>query len=436
MYIPEIYRSRFVDDLIVQNMKVAAAVYISGPKWVGKTTSAEHYCLTRNGSAIAFDNSENGYEVKALAKIDPDLVLEGATPRLIDEWQECPALWDKIRKRADNSPKKGRYVLTGSFVDYDQYDHSGAGRIGEVKMDSMTLYETGDSSGKVSLSNLFEREKSGVSNSFKAISTNNVSLDDLIRFMVRGGWPASIDYSVEDAAIMPADYLSKIDKDVTELIKAKNKRNREKMNAILRVLAENDTEKILYTQILEKVNNNLEVTISKNTLYDYLDAFEKLNIIVNQDALIPSFKTSRNVFKSAKHRYTDSSLICAMLSLSRESFLSDESLREKLFDNLCFHDLRVYTTTALGGKVFHYADQYKLEIDCIVQMKDKRYGAFMNVLATDKIDAAAKELLKYKKAYEGTELEPTVLCVISGLSNAAYKREDGVYVVPLTALKP
>ena len=436
MYSPETYKMRFVDKKIEEYMTIAKAIYISGPKWVGKTTSAERYCIEKNGSKVCFDDSENGYEVKSLAKIDPALVLEGPLPRLIDEWQECPAIWDKIRTNADNRTGLGLYALSGSFVDYDKYEHSGAGRIEDVKMDSMTLFETGDSSGSISLSNLFDLSKNN--KKFAPISTGTVSLSDLIRYMVRGGWPGCMNLTADQASLLTKDYLSKVDKDVLELLNKRSKRNTEKMVATLEALAEFDNSYVLYSNILTAINNSLEVSITKNTLYDYLDAFEKLQIIVDQKPLIPKIEQSRNVFKSAKHRFTDSSLICAALNISRAALLEDSKLRVKLFDSLVFHDLRVYTETVNNGEIYHYADNYGLTIDNIIIDETKKLGAFMTVLDTSEkaMNLAAEKLLRFKTTYSGTAYEPVCMGIISGLSNAAYQREDGIFVVPLTALKP
>ena len=430
MFFPDDYKKRLLDPKIDLYMKSSGAICITGPKWCGKTTSGEYHC--QNGSSICIADDANNYANRRLATMGPALVLEGAKPRLIDEWQEVPQIWDAVRFEVDKSPEKGLFILTGSSV--HDYIHSGAGRISPIKMSSMSLYETGDSLGQVSIQSLFDKP---ADEKFAPISTGTVLLTDIIRYCIRGGWPASINRTVEEAAILPKTYLENtINKDVNTLTSVKNKRNHNKIEKLLYILAENDSKIVPITQILTEINSQLEVTLSRNTLLDYFDVFDQLYLIEEQEAFLPRVNISRTILKTPKHRFTDPSLVVATLGLNSELLMQDIDTLERVFDNLAVHELRVYSETSLDARVYHYSDSYKLDIDAVVQLNDGRWGAFQNRVAVDKIDDAAKDLLKLKKAFEGTGKEPSVLGVISGLSNAAYQREDGVYVLPITSLKP
>ena len=419
------YRPRIIDRQIDEYLSAFGAVCIEGPKWCGKTwTSAYH-----SKSAIYIGDPAGNFQNRQLAELSPDLVLEGEAPRLIDEWQEVPSLWDAVRYKVDKAQQKGQFILTGSATpNHKGILHSGAGRIARLRMRPMSLYESGDSCGKVSLNDLCH----GV---FIPVMTGEVSLMDLTRLIIRGGWPGSLGLSMKQAALLPVEYLKAvIDDDVYRMDGIK--RDTAKMRLLLQSLARNEsttaTDKTLICDIKAKDDEDID----RNTVAAYLDIFKRLFLTDNQPPFSEGMRSSVRIRQAEKRHFSDPSLACALLRATPESLINDLETLGFLFEALCERDLKIYAES-FGANLYHYQDYRNHEIDAVIELPEGNWCAFEIKLGANQIDAAADNLLKIKKQFEEDPKgkPPAVLCVICGMANAAYRRPDGVYIIPITALK-
>ena len=419
------YKSRIVDRQVEKYLSAFGAVCIEGPKWCGKTwTSAYH-----SKSEIYIGDPAGNFQNRQLAELSPSLVLEGETPRLIDEWQEVPPLWDAVRYKVDQRPQKGQFILTGSATPNHQgILHSGAGRIARLRMRPMSLWESGDSCGKVSLEQLCRGK-------LTPALTGEVDLKKLIELIIRGGWPGSLGLPLEQAALLPAQYLDAvIDDDVYRIDGVK--RDTQKMRLLLRSLARNESTTATNKTLMKDIKAVDDEDIDGNTVAAYLDIFKRLFITDNQPPFSSGIRSSVRVKQAEKRHLADPSLACALLNVSPAGLLGDLETLGFLFEALCERDLRIYAES-FGAQLYHYQDYKNQEIDAVVELPDSRWCAFEIKLGANQIDAAAESLLKIKKQIEADPKgkAPAVLCVICGMSNAAYQRPDGVFVVPVTALK-
>ena len=419
------YRPRIIDNKIEEYLGVFGALCIEGPKWCGKTwTSSFH-----SRSEIYLGDPAGNFQNRNLAELSPDLVLQGEPPRLIDEWQEVPPLWDAVRFHVDQSSEKGLFILTGSSTpNHKGILHSGAGRIARIRMRPMSLYESGDSSGMVSLGEL-------CADRMESVMTGEVRLTDLIGYILRGGWPASLGLSIKEASLLPQQYLDAIvDDDVYRI--AGVKRDTTKIRLLLRSLARNEsttaTNRSLKNDVKEKDDEDIDV----DTIASYLDIFSRLFLIENQQPFSSKIRSSVRVKQAEKRHFADPSLAAALLGATEEKLLGDLNTLGFLFEALCERDLRIYTD-AFGGQLYHYQDYQNREVDAVIQLPGGEWCAFEIKLGANQIDEAAAVLVKLKNdiAKEPGGIPPKVLCVVCGMSNAAYKRADGVYVVPITALR-
>ena len=419
------YLPRILDAKIEEYLKVFGAVCIEGPKWCGKTWTSSYHC----NSEIFMGDPAGNFQNRQLAELSPALVLEGETPRLIDEWQEVPPIWDAVRYQVDQSAEKGQFILTGSATpNHKGILHSGAGRIGKLRMRTMSLYESGDSSGKVSLEALCRGK-------IATALTGEVDLKNLIALIIRGGWPGAIQLPVEQAALLPTEYLNAvIDDDVFRIDGIR--RNKTKLRLLLRSLARNETttatNKTLKNDIKEVDDEDIDI----ETLKEYLDLFERLFLTDNQPPFSAGIRSSVRVKQAVKRHFSDPSLACALLKVTPTSLLGDLETLGFLFEALCERDLKIYAES-FGGSLYHYQDYHSREIDAVIELPDGQWCAFEIKLGANQIDAAAENLLLIQKeiAADPKGKPPAVLCVLCGMSNAAYRRPDGVFVVPLTALK-
>ncbi len=419
------YLPRVIDAKIEEYLKTFGAVCVEGPKWCGKTWTS----LFHSNSQIFIGDPAGNFQNRKLAEMSPALVLEGEKPRLIDEWQEVPPIWDAVRHQVDQSAQKGQYILTGSATpNHKGILHSGAGRIAKLRMRPMSLYESGDSSGTVSLEKLCRGE-------LPPSMTGEVDLRKLIDLIIRGGWPGSISIPTEQAALLPAEYLNAvIDDDVYRIDGIK--RNTNKMRLLLRSLARNEsttaTNRTLKNDIREVDAEDIDV----ETVKEYLDIFDRLFITDNQPPFSTGVRSSVRVKQAVKRHFCDPSLACALLKATPAGLLGDLETLGFLFEALCERDLKIYAE-AFGGTLYHYQDYQGREIDAVVELPDSRWCAFAIKLGANQIDAAAQNLLDIRKSFASDPKgkPPAVLCVLCGLTNAAYQRPDGVYVVPITALK-
>lgn len=350
-------------------------------------------------------------------------------PRLIDEWQEVPALWDAVRYKVDQSSEKGQFILTGSATpNHKGILHSGAGRIAKIRMRPMSLYESGDSSGKVSLEKLCHGE-------LAPAMTGDVDLKKLIELILRGGWPGSLGLPLEQAMLLPAEYLNAvIDDDVYRVDGVK--RDTQKMRLLLRSLARNESTTVTNKTLMKDIKAVDDEDIDSNTVAAYLDIFKRLFITDNQPPFPVGIRLSVRVKQAEKRHFSDPSLACALLKATPARLLGDLETLGFLFEALCERDLRIYAES-FGANLYHYQDYKRQEIDAVIELPDGQWCAFEIKLGANQIDAAAANLLEIKNQItdDAKGKPPAVLCVLCGMANAAYQRPDGVFVVPITALK-
>lgn len=419
------YLPRMIDAKLGEYLKTFGAVCVEGPKWCGKTwTSVFH-----SASEIDLGDPAGNFQNRQLAQMSPALVLEGDAPRLIDEWQEVPPVWDAVRYRVDQSGQKGQFILTGSATpNHKGILHSGAGRIARLRMRPMSLYESGDSSGKVSLQALCQGQ-------LTPALTGEVELQSLIALIVRGGWPGSLSLPTEQAALVPGEYLNAVIGDDVYRMDG-IKRNTAKMQQLLRSLARNESTTASNRTLKNDIREIDDEDIDVETVKEYLDIFGRLFLTDDQPPFAVGVRSSVRVKQAVKRHFCDPSLACALLKATPAGLLNDLNTLGFLFEALCERDLKIYAES-FGGTLYHYQDYQGREIDAVVELPDGRWCAFEIKLGANQIDAAARGLLELKAEFEKDPKgrPPAALCVVCGLANAAYLRPDGVAVVPITALK-
>ncbi len=418
------YRPRVIDSVVETYLHTFGAVCIEGPKWCGKTwTSSHHSC-----SEFFIGDPSNNFQNRTLAQMSPSLVLEGETPRLIDEWQEVPSIWDAVRYTVDQRAEKGQFILTGSSTPKRKgILHSGAGRIGKLRMRTMSLFESGDSCGKVSLKELCRGK-------LTQALTGEVALRDLANYIVRGGWPGNLDVPIENASILPQSYLDAILDDDSQRVDDK-KYDVTKMRLLLRSLARNESTTATKKKLLNDIKEFDDEAIDADTVSTYLDVFERLFLIDNQRPFSADIRSSVRVKQAEKRHFCDPALACALLKVTPDRLIGDLETFGFLFEALVERDLKIYAES-FGASVFHYQDYNNKEIDAVVELNDGTWCAFEIKLGANQIDKAAAELIRLRDSIaKSGGTVPSVLCVICGLSNAAYVRPDGVFVVPVTALR-
>lgn len=425
MLTPEGYKSRLAESKFDEYLETFGAVCIEGPKYCGKTWMAR----SRANSAAFVGNPENNFQTRTMAQISPDLVLKGELPRLIDEWQEVPPLWDAVRFEVDKDNNKGKFILTGSATpNHKGILHSGTARIGKVRMNTMSLYETGDSTGEASLKDIFEgRMENAI--------TGNVTVEQLIYYAVRGGWPGNLETPEKICGNLAKEYLKTVvDDDMFSVDGVK--RDSRKVWSLLHSLARNESTLVSNSTIRKDIGAKDEIDVDKSTISDYLDIFNRLFILDDQPAFSTNLRSSRRILKASKRHFVDPSLAVAALGATQKMLLNDLNTFGFIFESLCEHDLKIYAEYN-DASMFHFRDEKGNEADAIVEFPDGTWGAFEIKIGANQVEAAAEELLKLKSIMEREgDNPPKVLCVICGMSNMAYKRPDGVYVVPITALKP
>lgn len=419
------YKPRIIDKAIEIYLDIFPAILIEGPKWCGKTWTSKYNCK----SEFLLADPKGNFNNKKIAELNPDLALDGDNPRLIDEWQEVPAIWDAVRGRVDMSNKRGQFILTGSTtIDKNRYIHTGTGRIARLKMRPMSLYEKGLSDGKISL-------KDVCNNEMKDTFTNDVDLQKIIDLILIGGWPFVDNFNVKQGMLIAKEYVkSIINEDIYKIDNVK--RDKHKIELLLMSLARNEsttvTNKTLKNDIKEKDFDDINV----DTISDYLNVFNKLYITENIPPYSNNIRSSLRIKQSEKRHFVDPSLPCALLNLSKEKLINDLELLGFLFESLVERDLYTYAE-AIDAKLYHYQDYANNEIDAVIELNDGSWCAFEIKLGANQVDNAALNLIKINNSIEKNGGKPAkTLCVICGLTNAAYKRKDGVYVIPITSLRP
>lgn len=416
------YLKRLVDKNIERYLEVFGAISVEGPKWCGKTWTASNHA-----KSFRYLDDEN---TKELALLDINLILNDDYPELIDEWHLIPQIWDKVRRKCDEDSKKGKYILTCSTQLSDEKKksifHSGAGRIGKINMYTMSLYESKDSSGVASLTDMLNGTQ-------KNALVDKINIEDVARLIIRGGWPSNLKTKKENYGILPKNYIETIlDKDMND----DKKRDRNKMRMLLQSLARNESTIVSNNTILNDIYENNEDNILENriTLTDYLDTLDRLNLIVNQEAYSINYRSKERLGKSPKRHLVDPSLACASLNLTVEKMINDLKTFGFLFESLVERDLRIYIEY-LGGHLYHFRDNVSgLEVDSILEFENGEYAAVEIKLGINQIDEAKKTLLKFE---EKMIKKPKFMCIITSNSEAVVKdRETGIYILPITALKP
>ena len=421
----EQYKKRIIDQTIETYLKISGAICIEGPKWCGKTwTSAFH-----SKSEFLVGDPYNAFSNRQLAELNPSLVLQGETPRLIDEWQEVPSLWDATRAEVDSRNKKGQIILTGSSTPKTKgILHSGAGRITRLRMNTMSLFESGDSTGAISLQDL-------CNGNLQDQMVEEASLSQLAYLIVRGGWPANIGSDIHTAHLMPKSYMTSVIS--TDLNKLDDgvEYSAHKAELLLRSLARNECTCASDLSLLNDIGETENESLGRNTVTKYLESLNRLFLFNNQKPFSPNFRSSIRIKQMEKRHFSDPAMACALLNLTSTKLLQDLNTFGFLFESLVERDLDIYSQS-FGGKLFHYQDYKNNEMDAVIELEDGEWCAFEIKLGAKRIEEGAKNLIKVSSeiAKSGGK-PPKIQCVICGLSNAAYRRADGVYVVPITALK-
>lgn len=417
------YIPRIVDNRLSMMLDTFGAVCVEGPRGCGKTWTS----LNKANSEFDVADPSNNYSNRALVSNNVEYAFKGDTPHLIDEWQEFPSIWDATKAKVDDDRMNGRFILSGSSTPVTKgILHSGIGRIGSMRMRTMSLRESGDSDGSVSLSSLFQGRD-------VFTETREVTLEDLMYLTLRGGWPRQLGSTVESAQMYAKDYVDKLIKDASRLDK---NRDEKKMGMFVRSLARNESTVASNTRIAEDTAEYDDEAVSEQSVVEYNSVLRRMFIVEDQPAFSTNARSPVKVGKKPKRHLTDPSLAAAALGLNMERLMRDLRTFGYLFESLCVRDLSIYAE-ADGGSVYHYRDDRGREANAVVEWKDGRWGAFEMKTGTDGIEEGAMSLKKVRKVYEdqGWPL-PDFLCVICGTAPAAYRRQDGVYVVPITCLGP
>lgn len=420
------YKHRIADGILEKKLRSKGAVLIEGPKWCGKTTTAEQQAR----SILYMDNPASFESNLQMAEIDPGILLEGDTPRLVDEWQLAPKLWDTMRFEVDHRHQVGQFILTGSAVpsDEESMKHSGTGRFSWLTMRPMSLYESGESNGKVSLSHLFESREN-------IVATNSLRIDDIAFLICRGGWPFACSLQGDAALAQAFDYVDAVIKKDVSRVDGTN-RNITTTRLLMRSYARNQGSQATIVTIVADMKTNDENEIGVKTAGSYLDALRKIFVIEDSEAWNPNLR-SKTAIRTANTRYfIDPSIGTAVLGLGPKDLINDLNTMGLFFETLCVRDLRIFAD-ALDGQVFHYRDKSGLECDAVIHLRNGRYGLVEIKLGGDRLinEGASNLLALVDKINTDKMKEPSFLMVLTGTGDFAYRRKDGVYVVPIGCLK-
>ncbi len=421
------YKKRIADEILEKKLKGKGAVLIQGPKWCGKTTTAEQIA----GSILYMANPKDKNQNLSLADLSPDLLLNGKTPRLIDEWQIAPKLWDAVRFEVDHRNLEGQFILTGSSVPANMNDviHTGTGRISWLTMRPMSLYESGESNGSISLNDLFN---SNVSQT----GINNLSLSDIAYLCCRGGWPRSIFLDKDIALEQPYDYYDAVVN--VDISKVDNvERNSERTKNLMKSYARNIGSQASNETIRNDMISNDSFSLDSDTILSYINALKKIFVIEEAPAWNPNLRSKTAIRTSNTRYFIDPSIAVAALGLGPNDLINDLNTFGLIFETLCIRDLRVYAES-INGQVYHYRDASDLECDAVIHLRNGSYGLIEIKLGGDKlVNDAAENLLKLQSKIDTSKMKnPSFLMILTAQGNYAYRREDGVYIVPIGCLKP
>lgn len=420
------YRKRIADEILKRKLEGKGAVLIEGPKWCGKTTTAEQIAA----SVLYMDEPEKKEQNITMSETNPRRLLMGETPRLIDEWQLAPKLWDTIRFEVDHRGEPGQFILTGSAVPADTTDitHSGTGRFTFLTMRPMSLYESGDSTGEVSLKVLFD-------GSADVDGSAHLDMERLSFLVCRGGWPQAVDLRDEIALDQATDYYDAVvHADINRADHVQKDAGR--VRRLMRSYARHQGGQVPCTLLAQDVGANEEAPISEETVASYVNALRKIFVVEDMPAWHPNLRSKTAIRSSDTRYYIDPSIAAAALEIGPDDLLNDLKTFGFLFETLCVRDLRVFAD-ALNGGVFHYRDKDGQECDAVIHLKNGRYGLIEIKLGGDRlIEEGAKSLLALDSKLDKDRMRaPSFLMVLTGVGDYAYRRRDGVYVVPIGCLK-
>lgn len=426
------YRNRIADQILTDKLDAMGAVLIEGPKYCGKTSLA----VQQAKSILYMSDPETRNQNLALAKTNIRKLLEGDTPRLIDEWQLAPQFWDAVRNEVDRRDEDGQFMLTGSAVppkpkdEDEQIFHSGTGRIAYLKLRTMSLWESGDSTGGVSLESLFDSTE-------QIEGTSHIDLDRLAYLTCRGGWPKAVLKKSEKAALAQAIeyYEAVVRSDISRVDDVE--RDPELTMRLMRSYARHQGAQATAGTILEDIRTNEADTLSENTIYNYIKALKKIFVIEDATAWNPNLRSKTAIRTSDTRYFSDPSVATAALGLGPKDLINDLNTFGLLFETLCVRDLRVYAD-AIGGTVYHYRDKSNLECDAVVHLRNGSYGLVeIKLGGKDLIEEGAKTLKALAEKIDTTKMkQPSFMMVLTGIGDYAYKRpKDGVLVVPVGCLK-
>lgn len=421
-----VYRKRIADIVLAEMLTYCGAVEIRGPKWCGKSTTAEQHAK----SVVYLQDLRTRERNVLLAKNAPDIFLRGDTPRLIDEWQEVAFIWDQIRFEVDKRNAMGQFILTGSAtpLDEDAYSHSGIGRIIPMRMRTMSLYESGDSTGEVSLRALFDGDPEiGI--------LHETGLEEYAYLLCRGGWPGIFSVSRNSALKLPRNfYEGLVHDDINRVFK--NKKNPDRLRRIMRVYAHMVSSQASLETLVDDLKANESISIDRRTVSSYIEALKRLYVIEEMPAWNPNLRSKTAVRTVSTRHFTDPSIACAALGIGPEDLIYDMKTFGLLFESMCVRDLRVYAQV-LDGEVYHYRDSSGLEADAVVHLRNGKWGAVeIKLRSEDSVDEGAGNLLKLAEKVDQHKMNAPSFLMVLTATEFAYRREDGVYVVPVGCLAP
>ncbi len=422
------YLERVGDELLKRKLRSSAAVLIEGPKWCGKTSMGAQVAK----SIVYIQDPDKRSMYRKMADTQPSLLLEGETPHMLDEWQTIPVLWDAVRFAADKRQEMNQFILTGSATPIDadensEMEHTGTGRIARLRMRPMSLWESKESQGQISLKALFDGTQE------MGLFENPLTINDLAFVMCRGGWPGSLALEKEDALEVAFNLVDElVNTDVNRV--DGTEKNPDRVRAVLRSYARNISTMTAASTIMADVKAN-DISITDKTLTNYLTALRRLFIIEDAKAWQPSLRSKTGIRTSNKRHFVDTSIATAVLELNPTSILEDFNLFGFLFEDFCMRDIRVYTEP-LRGTVYHYHDNSDLESDLIIRLHDGRWAAVEVKTGSKEIEEAATNLIELKKDVDTSKIGNPAFLMVLTAGQYAYRREDGVYVVPIGCLKP
>lgn len=420
------YLPRLIEKSITESMKTNGCIVIEGPKWCGKSTTSERFAK----SVIKLQKPATYKQYRILADIGDDNLLSGEKPVLFDEWQKIPELWDYVRNYIDETSGKGLFILTGSAKPIeDKERHSGIGRMKKIIMRTMSLWESNESSGEVSLRNLFDNTKN-------VSGKNRYQLKDIAHIICRGGFPSAVIEKDKDISLNYAkDYVNTlVSTDITSVDDIK--RNPKRARAILKSYARNISTPAKMTTILKDVESNTD-TQDIRTINSYIDAFSKLFVIDETESWTPKLRSKTAIRTTSTKHFVDPSIATAILDANPNDLIQDLNTFGLLFENLVIRDLKIYTQS-LDGNVYNYRDKSGLEADAVIHLNDGRWGLIEIKLGGETlINEGALTLTKLKEVIDQDKMnKPAFLAIITATDSFAYKREDGIYVIPIACLKP